>query len=97
MKTILKSEDWTFNDFSTHKFTHGFHIYPARMHPEISRRLISKYASDSKKVVLDPFMGSGGVLVDSLLQGTNSVGIDINPFAVFLVISFSKFAFDTNC
>ena len=54
------------------------------MHPEIAKRLIAKYASDSKKVVFDPFMGSGGVLVEALLHGNNSVGIDVNPFAVLL-------------
>jgi len=77
-------EDWTFLDYSTRDFTHGFHLYPARMHPEIAKRLISRYADDPKKVVFDPFMGSGGVLVESLLHGNNSIGIDVNPFAVLL-------------
>lgn len=85
MATTLKSkEDWTFLDYSTRNFTHGFHLYPARMHPEIARRLITKYASEPKKVVFDPFMGSGGVLVEALLNGNNSIGIDVNPFAVLL-------------
>lgn len=85
VRSMQKSkEDWTFLDYSTREFTHGFHLYPARMHPEIAKRLISKYASDSKKVVFDPFMGSGGVLVEALLHGNNSVGIDVNPFAILL-------------
>ena len=29
-------------------------------------------------------MGSGGVLVESMLHGNNSIGIDLNPFAVLL-------------
>jgi len=82
--TILQKEDWTFLDYSTKNYTHGFHLYPARMHPEIAKRLIAKYASNPKKVVFDPFMGSGGVLVEALLHGNNSVGIDVNPFAVLL-------------
>ena len=77
-------QDWTFLDISTRDFTHGFHLYPARMHPEIAKRLIAKYASDTRKVVFDPFMGSGGVLVESMLHGNNSIGIDLNPFAVLL-------------
>jgi len=81
---IRSKEDWTFLDISTRDFTHGFHLYPARMHPEIAKRLIAKYASDRKKVVFDPFMGSGGVLVESLLHGNDSVGIDVNPMAVLL-------------
>jgi DNA modification methylase len=81
---IDAKEDWTFLEFSTKQFTHGFHLYPARMHPEIAKRLIAKYAVDTKKVVFDPFMGSGGVLVESLLHGNNAIGIDLNPFAVLL-------------
>ena len=76
--------DWTFRDYSTSQHTHGFHQYPARMHPEIAKRMIEKYAVGSKSVVLDPFMGSGGVLVESMIHGNNSIGIDLNPFAVLL-------------
>jgi len=80
----LTKEDWTFRDISTKEYTHGFHQYPARMHPEIAKRLIVKYAIKSSDIVFDPFMGSGGVLVESMLHGNNSVGIDLNPFAVLL-------------
>ncbi len=76
--------DWTFQEIKTNPYTHGIHQYPARMHPEIAKRIIQKYASDSKSVILDPFMGSGGVLVEALLHGNNSIGIDLNPFAVLL-------------
>jgi len=76
--------DWTFPKVSTKDYTHGFHTYPARMHPEIAKQLIEKYASDPKKVVFDPFMGSGGVLVEAILHGNNAIGIDINPFSEFL-------------
>lgn len=80
----MTKEDWTFREISTSQYTHGFHQYPARMHPEIAKRIIQKYATGSKSVVLDPFMGSGGVLVEAMLHGNNSVGIDLNPFAVLL-------------
>jgi len=76
--------DWTFREISTSQFTHGFHQYPARMHPEIAKRMIQRYATRSKTVVLDPFMGSGGVLVEAMLHGNSSIGIDLNPFAVLL-------------
>jgi len=80
----ITKEDWTFRDISTKQYTHGFHQYPARMHPEIAKRLIEKYAIKSSDIVFDPFMGSGGVLVESMVHGNNSVGIDLNPFAVLL-------------
>jgi len=76
--------DWTFREISTSQYTHGFHQYPARMHPEIAKRMIEKYALGSKTVIFDPFMGSGGVLVEAMLHGNNSIGIDLNPFAVLL-------------
>ena len=79
-----KSKDeWTFLDKSTRKYTHALHLYPARMHPEIARKVIAKYTKKSD-IVFDPFMGSGGVLLESILHGNNAVGIDINPFAVLL-------------
>jgi len=84
IKLVRKENDWTFPNISTHDYTHGFHLYPARMHPEIAKRLIAKYATDTKKVIFDPFMGSGGVLVEGLLHGNNSIGIDVNPMAVLL-------------
>ena len=37
------------------------------------------------KVVLDPFMGSGTTLGESLKLGANAVGCDINPVSSFLV------------
>lgn len=83
--SITKSkEDWTFKEIKTNQFTHGLHQYPARMHPEIAKRIIEKYAPKSNQFVFDPFMGSGGVLVESKIHGNNSIGIDINPFAVLL-------------
>lgn len=81
-QTKLKSE-WTFLDVSTRKYTHAIHLYPARLHPEIPKRIIAKYAKRTD-VVLDPFMGSGGVLLEAILHGNNAIGIDVNPFAILL-------------
>ena len=77
-------EDWTFKEIKTQEFTHGLHQYPARMHPEIAKRLIAKFTSKKSDLVFDPFMGSGTVLVEAMLHGKNSIGIDLNPFAVLL-------------
>ena len=63
--------------------THGLHPYPAGMIPQIARRLIEKY-SNRDDVVLDPFCGSGGVLVEATLLDRKSFGIDINPLACLL-------------
>jgi len=77
------NEDWDFAKADIHYMTHGLHPYPARMIPQIARRLIEKYSSKND-IILDPFCGSGGVLVEATLLGRDSFGIDINPLACLL-------------
>ncbi|MEI7892213.1 MAG: DNA methyltransferase, partial [Myxococcales bacterium] len=62
---------------------HGFHSFPARMHPQTAARLIEPF-STSQGTVLDPFVGSGTVAVEAMLAGRRSIGIDLNPLAVAL-------------
>lgn len=76
-------EDWNFAKANTSYFTHGLHEYPARMIPQIAKRLTLSY-SNERGNVLDPFCGSGTTLVEARLNRRYSVGIDINPFAVLL-------------
>ncbi len=62
---------------------HGFHVYPARMHPVTASRLIELTSVAGTKV-LDPFCGSGTVLVCAMLARRDAVGTDLNPLAVLL-------------
>ena len=62
---------------------HGFHAYPARAHPVTVRRLIEELVAVDG-TVLDPFCGSGTVLVESMLSGRAAIGTDLNPIAVML-------------
>jgi DNA modification methylase len=62
---------------------HGFHTYPARMHPTTAVRLVAAFAPASGRV-LDPFCGSGTVLVEALVAGRPAIGTDLNPLAVRL-------------
>ncbi len=60
--------------------THGLYPYPAKLIPHIPYYFLSQIrrkSSDSK--VLDPFCGTGTVMVEALHNGWNSVGIEINP------------------
>ncbi len=63
------------------ELTHGFHTYPAKMHPGIARSLIESFSS-SDETVLDPFVGSGTVAVEALIAGNRPVGVDLNPLAL---------------
>ncbi len=62
---------------------HGFHTYPARMHPLTAARLVQTL-SPERGTVLDPFCGSGTVLVEAMIAGRRAVGTDLNPLAVRL-------------
>lgn len=62
---------------------HGFHTYPARMHPVTAARLVNAFAAPGARV-LDPFCGSGTVLVEALAANRGAVGTDLNPLAVRL-------------
>jgi hypothetical protein len=48
--------------------THGFHSYAGRLHPSIARGAIGRW-SPPGSTVLDPFCGSGTVLVEALVAG----------------------------
>lgn len=76
-------DEWTFKNADTQYLTHGLHPYPARMIPQLADKLIKEY-SEEKDWVLDPFCGSGTVLVECRLKNRNSIGNEINPLAVLL-------------
>jgi len=62
---------------------HGFHAYPARAHPVTARRLVEDLVP-AGGTVLDPFCGSGTVVVEAMLAGRATIGSDLNPIAVML-------------
>ncbi len=62
---------------------HGFHAYPARMHPRTAERLVGALSTVGQ-TVLDPFCGGGTVLVEARLLGRRAIGVDLNPLAVML-------------
>jgi DNA modification methylase len=71
------------SDEGTRDHVHGFHSYPARMHPLTACRLIEKLSTPGS-VLLDPFCGSGTVLVEGRLAGRSVIGVDANPLAIEL-------------
>lgn len=63
--------------------THGFHAYPARMHPGLARALIAEFGQAGGRL-LDPFCGSGTTLVEAMVAGMEGVGSDLNPVALMV-------------
>ena len=82
----LPEEFWDFKESDTREYTHGLHSYPAMMVCPISRNIIKTVKQVMPiESLLDPFAGSGTVLVEGKLAGIPSVvGSDINPLAIFM-------------
>lgn len=60
--------------------THGIYRYPGKFIPQIPNFYIKSYSMEDD-VVLDPFCGSGTTLVEAMLLGRNSYGVDVHPLA----------------
>ncbi len=54
--------------------------YPAKMVSKLANRLVQRYASKADSV-LDPFCGSGAILVAASQAGLPVAGIDLNPIS----------------
>lgn len=66
-------------------YTHFLHKYPAKILPYIPIYFLSSEEYASKhEVVLDPFCGTGTVLLESIVHPSvarNAIGVEINPLA----------------
>ena len=66
------------NNFNSRKaHLRPFH-HPSSLHPKIARALINLTGAKENECVLDPFCGSGGILIEAGLMGINVVGYDVD-------------------
>ncbi len=65
------------------RLTHHLFRFPAKFHPPVVRQLIRAYTQEGD-YVLDPFCGSGTLMVEASTLGRHSVGIDVDPLSVFV-------------
>jgi site-specific DNA-methyltransferase (cytosine-N4-specific) len=80
--------DWDFIGHDVNEFTHGIHLYPAKLNPHVARKLIKQYGKNASNL-WDPFCGSGTTLVEGRLSGLNVYGNDINPTAIQISLAKS--------
>lgn len=74
---------WSFSDKTpkdTAYITHSYYTYPAKFIPQLASRLITEHSVETE-LVIDPFMGSGTTMVESLVNGRRCAGVDINEIA----------------
>jgi hypothetical protein len=72
---------WDVDPGLARALTHGFHAYAGRMHPSIARGAINRW-SQPGDLVVDPFCGSGTVLVEAMGLGRLALGIDASPLGI---------------
>lgn len=66
-----------------HRPVYRMHRYFARRPYSVFEALVAHY-SEPGDVVLDPFCGGGVSVVESVIQGRDAIGIDLNPLAAFI-------------
>lgn len=82
---------------SSDRYTHLIHPYPAKLLPNIPYLLLATERFCPKNgVVLDPFCGTGTVLLEAVLSGRNAFGADSNPIAR-LISTVKPTAIDPKC
>jgi adenine-specific DNA methylase len=65
------------------RLTHYAFRYPAKFHPPVAHYLIENFSEESQHVI-DPFCGSGTLLVEGIKTGRKMYGVDLDPVACFV-------------
>jgi len=67
------------------RHTHFIHSYPAKLLQQIPYFFLNNTVfSKEHDIVMDPFCGTGTVLLEATLANRNAIGIDINPLAALI-------------
>jgi len=81
----IKEEDYPIHDW--YRFILSFP-------PHLVRKYITKFNINSNMTILDPFCGTGTVLVESKKNGINSIGIEANPIAAYASVVKTNWTVD---
>lgn len=80
---------WDFRGGAKRDALHGITQYPAMMVPAMQGKLLDVLCNvlGNQIRVVDPFIGSGTTLVESMRRGLDFWGQDVNPLAVLISLS----------
>lgn len=81
---IKDNATYMINQSNTNDYTHSYFKYPCKFIPEIPRWAIKKYANNDT-IVFDPFSGSGTTLTESIINGYDAYGTEIDDVAKLLI------------
>jgi len=56
--------------------------HPSSLHPKVARALVNISGIKEDEILLDPFCGTGGFLIEAGLMKTKSIGYDINKMMI---------------
>ena len=73
-------KDLAFSGVAKQYQTHSLHPYIAAINAPLAKSLVQAYVPEGGSLC-DPFCGGGGILVEGVLNGRRSHGLDINPLA----------------
>ncbi len=74
---------------------HNWYRFVLSFPPHLVQHYINKFHIGSEHTILDPFAGTGTTLVESKLNGINSVGIEANPVTKFATHTKLNWNIDT--
>ena len=79
----LLAQDLGFHQSNSSYASHNFHAFPAKFPPQLPRLFINAL-TEPGDVVLDPMVGSGTTVVETILAGRQGIGCDIDPLAILI-------------
>ncbi len=83
IRYLLKS-DLDFHQTKTNYGTHKLHSFPAKFPPQVPIKFIEALTQPGQ-TVLDPMMGSGTTVIESIKRNRNAIGFDLDPLSILMV------------
>lgn len=74
-KQLIKRSKKHYNDLKPHKRPF---FYPGSMSPKLARGMVNLARAKKGSTVLDPFCGTGGILIEAGIVGAKVIGTDID-------------------